>query len=392
MVLDSPRSADIRQANAVNCIQTWRSSAEPLTIAELAQRTGLSRPTVDAVLSTLEQDGIVSELPADASGSQGGRPARRFRFEALSAVVAGIEAAPLGVTVLLADLRGRVIARTSLPTGRELPAGQRLAVVIDAVRQALAIAGLPLNRLKAACVGVSGVIGHDGKISRSYFVPEWNNADISTRLSVELGCTVFLENDIKLAAYAEHHHGASQLASSSVYFQIDRHIAFATTLNGKIHQGAHKSAGELASLRGMRWTTNTVQGEVVWKSARSLDELVELANGGNEAALLEFRTFTSEIATRVVTVSLIVDPDLIVIGGGFATNETFMNGLRAEIDRLTLLDAKPGVLASTLHGEGTLIGALALSFQECSTDLYGTAGLPVPELTIPESRLVSVAS
>jgi predicted NBD/HSP70 family sugar kinase len=307
-------------------------------------------------------------------------------------VVAGIEAAPLGVTVLLADLRGRVIARTSLPTGRELPAGQRLAVVIEAVRQALVLAGLPLNRLKAACVGVSGVIGHDGKISRSYFVPEWNNADISSRLSVELGCTVFLENDIKLAAYAEHHHGASQLASSSVYFQIDRHIAFATTLNGKIHQGAHKSAGELASLRGMRWTTNTVQGEVVWNSARSLDELVTLASGGSEAAQLEFRTFTTEIATRVVTVSLIVDPDLIVIGGGFAANETFMNNLRSEIDRLTLLDAKPGVLASTLHGEGTLIGALALSFQECSADLYGTPGLPVPELTIPESRLVSVAS
>ncbi len=249
-----------------------------------------------------------------------------------------------------------------------------------------------MSRLKAACVGVSGVIGHDGKISRSYFVPEWNNADIASRLSAELGCTVFLENNIKLAAYAEHHHGASQLARSSVYFQIDRHIAFATTLNGKIHQGAHKSAGELASLRGMRWTSNTVQGEVEWKNASSLNDLVDLAEDGNDDARIELATFTTEIATRVVTVSLIVDPDLIVIGGGFATNETFLESLRTEIDRLMLLDAKPGVLASTLRGEGTLVGALALSFEECSAELYGTGGLPVPELTIPDSQLAGVAS
>jgi predicted NBD/HSP70 family sugar kinase len=287
--------------------------------------------------------------------------------------------------VLIADLRGVVIGRVSRPVPEGLSAVQRLGVLVEAVRSALEEADVPLSRLHAACVGVSGIIGHDGKINRSYFVPEWNNSDIVGRISAELGCSVVLENDIKLAAYAEHHVGAAQLASDSVYFQLGENIAFAITIKGRIHQGAHRSAGELASLRGMRWTRNAVRGVLTWQTAHSLLGVVDEAEKGADAAAEELDAFIADIAARVVTVALVLDPDLIIVGGEISARDYFMERLCAEIDRLTLLDAKPGVVASSLGQDGTLIGALALAFKECSAELYGTPGVPVPELVVPES-------
>lgn len=43
----------VRQANARDCLLVLREAGSAVTVGELAAATGLSRPTVDAVLSDL---------------------------------------------------------------------------------------------------------------------------------------------------------------------------------------------------------------------------------------------------------------------------------------------------------------------------------------------------
>jgi predicted NBD/HSP70 family sugar kinase len=373
--------ADIRHVNALSCVHVLRGAPGALSISDVAARTGLSRPTVEAVVLDLESRGLLTEAPADPGPIGGGRPARHYRFDADNSIVAGIDAGPHNIRVVLANLRGTVLGRTDREIAGPLSGADRVDAVISAVDDALLASHLTSAKLRAACVGVSGIVGEDGAISQSFIVPEWNGVAVASQVGQAFGAHVFLENDIKLAGFAEHHLGAAQLAENIVYLQIGNRISMSLMIGGNIHQGFHRSSGEVGSQRGMRWTNSAVQGQLMWSSAPTAEQVFANARNGDPAATAEIERFVVEIAPHITTVGLAFDPDLIVVGGGLSrSGEPFVDMLRAEIHHLVMLEGKPAVAASTLGSDGTLFGALALAFQNSSKALFGIEGVPVPDL------------
>ncbi|MFD0476120.1 helix-turn-helix domain-containing protein [Nonomuraea thailandensis] len=82
----------LRQLNSLTAIRAMRG-AGPLTLSALAERTGLSRPSMKEVADELMELGWVEEVPP-SPGSMG-RPARRYRFRADSGYLVGVD---IGVT------------------------------------------------------------------------------------------------------------------------------------------------------------------------------------------------------------------------------------------------------------------------------------------------------
>ncbi len=379
--------ADIRHVNALSCVHVIRSTPETLSISDIAARTGLSRPTVDAVVAGLEARGLLAESAADAGQASGGRPARRYRFDADTSIVAGIDAGPNNIRVILANLRGTLVGRFDRQISASLSADERVDAVIAAVENALRSSELSPSMLKAACVGVSGIIGDDGDVLQSFVVPEWNGVGVAQRISEAFDAHVFLENDIKLAGFAEHHLGAAQFVGNTIYFHIGNRISMSLMIGGNIHQGFHRSSGEISSQRGMRWTHSAVQGQLMWSSAPTAEQVFANAKKDDPDAIAEVERFVVEIAPHITTVGLALDPDLIIIGGGLSrSSDLFVDMLRTEIHRLVMLDGKPAVAASTLGSDGTLFGALALAFQKSSQVLFGIEDVPVPDLAYPGNR------
>jgi predicted NBD/HSP70 family sugar kinase len=373
--------ADIRHVNALSCVHVLRSTPEALSISDIAARTGLSRPTVDAVVGDLESRGLLTEAPPEHGPVGGGRPARHYRFDADNSIVAGIDAGPNNIRVLLANLRGTLVGRFDREIAGPLSGTERVEAVTSAVNEALLTSRVSPAKLQAACVGVSGIVGEQGSIAHSFIVPEWNGVDVAPQIARAFGAHVFLENDIKLAGFAEHHLGAAQLDENIVYLQIGNRISMSLMIGGNIYQGRHRSSGEVGSQRGMRWTNTAVNGRLMWSSAPTAEQVFANARNGDPAAIAEIERFVIEIAPHITMVGLAFDPDLIVIGGGLSrSGEPFVDLLRAEIHRLIMLDGKPAVVASTLGSDGTLYGALALAFQNSSKALFGIEGVPVPDL------------
>lgn len=376
--------ADIRHVNALSCVHVLRSAPGALSISDVAARTGLSRPTVEAVVGELASRGLLTEVAPDHVPSSGGRPARRYQFDADSSIVAGIDAGPNNIRVILANLRGTLVGRFDRQIAGPMSGAERVDAVISAVHEALRRSDLSSDRLQAACLGVSGIVSDDGAISQSFVVPEWNGVCVASQISEEFGAHTFLENDIKLAGFAEHHLGAASLAENIIYLQIGNRISMSLMIGGNIHQGAHRSSGEIGSQRGMRWTSTAVQGQLMWSSAPTAELVFANARQGDPDAIAEIRRFVVEIAPHITMVSLAFDPDLIVIGGGLSrSSDYFVDLLRTEVHRLVMLDGKPPLAGSTLGSDGTLFGALALAFQNSSQALFGIEGVPVPDLAYP---------
>lgn len=369
-----PTTSAVRRANARDCVVVLRESGDSLTLAELAAATELSRPTVAAVLEDLQSTGIVTPAPAAASGGAG-RPARRFGFEPSAASVAALDIGARTVRCLVTDAAGSVLARAAVPTTGNDP--------LAPLQRALEETGTAPD---AVGVAVPGILTPDGRIGRSLVVPGLDGLDLGADLTERLGCPVAVENDIKLAALAEHH--LAPPAHSIVLLELGHRISLAVVVGGQILQGAHRLAGEIGSQRGMRWTETSVRGRLTWSTGDDGRELLERAAAGDTAAVREVEEFCAQIAPRLAGVLLTVDPERIVVGGGLSrAGETLLAPLRRAVGRLLMIDPAPEVVPANLTTDGALVGALGLGFTHGSTRLTGVPDVPAPWRRVHETLL-----
>ena len=364
-----PHPSAVRLANARDCVVVLREAAEPLTLAELAAATGLSRPTVEAVLEELRASGIVAPAAVATSGGAG-RPARRFGFDASAATIGALDIGARTVRCLLSDAAGRVLARSTVPATGADP----LAPLVRAVAEAGAEAGVTPDTVGVA---VPGILGPDGRIAQSLAVPALDGLELGAALGDRLDRPVAVENDIKLAALAEHH--LAPPAHSIVLLQLGHRISVAVVLGGEILQGAHRLAGELGSQRGMRWTDSSVRGRLTWSTGDDGRELLERAADGDGAAQAEIEDFCAQIAPRLATVLLAVDPERVVVGGGLSrAGETLLAPLRRAVGRLLMTEHAPELVPARLTTDGALVGALGLGFAHGSSQISGVPDVPAP--------------
>ncbi|CAA9390069.1 MAG: hypothetical protein AVDCRST_MAG75-1511 [uncultured Propionibacteriaceae bacterium] len=378
--MPSPDSAQaaVRHANSASCLQVLREGAAPLTVTEMAELTALSRPTVDAVMTELSRHQVVRvEQAAPRIGA--GRPARRFTFDAAAGHVAGIDAGPHSVRVMVGDLAGTVVATTCTALPEQLAAETRLTAVRGCLAGALEEALVAPDSLRAACIAVPGILSHDDTIVSSLAVPEWVGYPLVTTLQQSWGCPVAVENDIKLAALAEHRLGSVPDNAALTFVQIGHRVSVALIMDGTILQGSHRLAGELGSLRGMKWTTTSTRGELRWLTADSAKAVFARAAAGDSAAAAEIEDFCGEIAPKIATIILTIDPDVVVIGGGLSrAGQQLLGPLTAAVHHLLMTPEKPTILGSTLVSEGAVCGALGLAFERWSPDIFGVLAVPPP--------------
>jgi predicted NBD/HSP70 family sugar kinase len=382
-----PAGAAVRRANAAACLAVLRDQERPLTIAELAVATRLARPTVDAVIGELLQTGPVR--PARPQRSPGaGRPARAYTFTAGAGRVAGIDIGSGSVRVRVADLAGEIVGRAEAIVPAGIDGSGRLRVVRGAVRQAIRASGADPADLRAAGIGVPGILDHDGRITQSLAVPDWIGVDPAERLSASWGCPVLVENDIKLAALAEQRLraepaiGARPASSATsdddlIFLQIGHRISAALIMNGAILQGQHRLAGELGSLRGMRWTESSKRGRLHWRTGRTGQQVFARAREGDRRAAAEITEFCAEIAPKIAIIALTVDPALIVIGGGLSrAGDDLVAPLTEAVHHMLMADGKPVITTSLLKSNGTLCGALGSTFETHSAQILGVPRVP----------------
>src|SRR3954463_7760306 len=132
----------LRRLNAQRVLDVLRES-EPLKVTELVERTGLSRPSVDAIVDELLRLGWISEVEGPhAERPVRGRPARRLAFRADAGHVLGADIGERKVRVAVADLRGDIIAEQRVAFDDDAPGDDRLAQVRKAVAATIKAAGI----------------------------------------------------------------------------------------------------------------------------------------------------------------------------------------------------------------------------------------------------------
>lgn len=374
---DELESAAIRQRNLDACIRVLRSASE-LTLTEIAKATGLSRPTVGAILGGLVDSGLIVERRGASSERSGaGRPARGFAIDPEFRFVVGVDLGVDAVTAIVSDLIGQIRSAVDLPVPLGIDPFDRLGLVEEAVERVLRPLGVDRSRVAAVGVAVTGIVDDRGRVVLTTRVPAWSGVDIAARIRRQLGVPVVLENDVNMAAVAEHHSGAARFASDMVFVNVGEAVSTALILGGRLHRGHNFAAGELGSLAG------TPLREDVSPTAIDRQSLLERADEGDSVAEAAVDEYVQRIAQGIATASVVIDPELLVIGGALTDRkESLLARIRAQVSGTVLRIAPPTIVSTTLGARGVAIGALLRAHDLAAQRLTGSVSLEPPMLTV----------
>ncbi|MFF0343276.1 ROK family protein [Kribbella sp. NPDC004875] len=369
-----------RAANQAACLRFLADADEPRTVGVISEGTGLSRPTVHAVLDDLLDVGLVE--PASPATAGPGRPARAFRFARESGMVAGVDLGPRGARAIICDLSGRRVAYAEVPANGKADLAL-ISRALDAAATQPATRGdgatVDLGRLRAVGVGVPGVVEGDGRLRASLAMPDLVGLPVGELLVKEFGQPVVVDNDIKLAALAEQRGGAGRGFSDVVYLQIGHRLSMSIVLNGVIRQGRHRLAGELGAQRGMRWTRNAQRGQLVWSARPTGAQVLTAAAAGDAGAQAELEDFCAQIAPRIATVLLVVDPEVVVVRGGPTEDSVaILRPLAAAVENELVFPERPPFVAAALGREAVVLGAVGNAFDRYSSAIYGIQDVSSP--------------
>ena len=362
--------------------------------ADVARATGLSKPTVSALVGDLEEAGLV-RLAAPGSPSGGiGRPAALYELVPDSSLVVGADIGATKIIVGVADLLGRPVAEEMIETPPDATAATD-AVVETALRLLDECGGWP-GRLRNACVGVPGVYrSSTDSVEMALNLPGFDRLNIRQFLSDRLGVPVQVDNDVNLAAVGEAGAGVDHPDFAAV--SIGTGIGTGLIIGGELYRGGTGAAGELGSLilpvanspagDGGRATLEDLASAPAIRrifsravsNGRSsiLDGSAEVADiftaaaDGDEAAGYALSQAAGAVAYAVTHLCLINDPALIVFGGGVGANPVFVEAVAGELG--DLLAHPPELAPSTLGRRATFLGAISQALRSLRATLVERA-------------------
>jgi predicted NBD/HSP70 family sugar kinase len=340
----------------------------PISRAELARRTGISRPTVSLVLRSLLEDGLVRETAHDP-----GRPhygAVYYEADPEAAVVLGVDFGAHGVRMALCDLGGEVRAREEVRSRGSVE--ERIGALASSVRSLVRNAKVPGDLLENAVVALPAVVSPtDGRVSAPD-LPGLGAPDLREQLEQALRVPVTLENDVNLAAVAEQRRGIAQDVTDFAFLLVGAGLGAAVMLEWKLHRGHNGNAGELDAVRNGRaddvdpcaaslsqLAAEMAAGkETVLEPPFDVRELFAAARAGDAVGAAVVEEAARRIALHVLPLAATLDVPLVVLGGNVGSNPDLLEPVRRHLDNWLPFPA-PRVEVSAL-GEGAVIeGALA---------------------------------
>jgi predicted NBD/HSP70 family sugar kinase len=265
----------------------------------------------------------------------------------------------VGVDLGASNVRGALfgpagdrLAHATEPTAAERPASI-VAQVGALARRLAADAELDWRGVAAVGVGVPGVVG-DGRLRMAPNLPAFGDVDIATVLADELDCDVTVDNDANMAAVGEQRRGRAHGVDDFVFISVGTGVGMGIVAAGRLVRGARGAAGEIGELRAIDGSTLEAfaGGAGVADSAAlpTAHDVFAAADGGHAGATAALERQADGVAGAVEIVRQVLDPSLVVLGGGIGSRDDFVDRVRDRVHGLP-------VEASALGDSAGVVGA-----------------------------------
>ena len=211
----------------------------PISRAEVARRTGLTRTTVSEVVDQLLADGLAEEVGRGAS--TGGKAPILLRVPDEARHLIGIEIGDRSLIGAVVNLRGELRRRAEVPL--DGPDGEQALTRLDGLigtlldHDARPVLGLG--------IGTPGLVDTSTGTVRWAVNLDWRDLALGERLRQRWSLPVYVANDSHAAALGEHTFGGHAESESMVVVKVGRGIGAGIVIEGRLYAGESLGAGEI---------------------------------------------------------------------------------------------------------------------------------------------------
>jgi glucokinase len=251
-----------------------------------------------------------------------------------------------------------------------------------------------MEKFDVTSVGVSaaGFVSSDRKtMLATPNIADWNGVDLDSELTALIGLPVVIENDANAAAWGEAKFGAGRNQNHMMMLTVGTGIGGGIVVNGSLYRGAFGIAAEFGHLRvvpeghlcgcGARGCFEQyASGNALLRHAREAinaspeiarnllsrgQAITDAAREGDPVALAAFNTTGQWLGAGIASLSVLLDPACVVIGGGVIdAGEILLKPTREALERTMPFAGKhpyPELIAAQLGNEAGLVGVADLA-------------------------------
>jgi glucokinase-like ROK family protein len=398
MSTNAPNQSNVLFAGVAKVLEAIRLDGAT-SQSDVVRATGLGRAAVAervcqlAAAGLLETDGTVSQAR--------GRPPRRLRLRAsaghLLVAALGASTAHVGIT----DLVGRELVSDAVPIaigeGPEAVLGEVDALFTSLCQRCQVDPGL----LWGIGIGVPGPVEFTtGRPVAPPIMPGWDGYPIREHFQARYGAPVWVDNDVNVLALGEWREKFARGHANVVFIKVGTGIGAGIISDGSLHRGAQGAAGDVGHIQvvndpavvcrcGNTGCLEAIasgfaigrQAEVAARSGRSpllasvlqrnelltAADVADAASRGDPASMEMLQNAGRYIGTMLAGVVNLLNPSVIVIGGGVAgAGDVFLAAIRESVYRRSLPLATRHLLvtSSALGERGGVVGTAAMVLDE----------------------------
>jgi glucokinase len=310
----------------------------------------------------------------------------------------GVDVGGTKILATLVEESGTILARERTTTPRDEGAERVLVAIEKAMEKVLSDAALGAELLTAIGVAVPGVV--DPGPGRVIVTPNMNLSGVAlaSHLEARFRVPVVLGNDCNLGALGEAWLGSARQASSAIAILVGTGIGSGIVRKGKLWRGARESAGEIGHIvmqiggpkcgcgnqgclealasrtaieRDLRQAvadgrktalSDLLQGDLSLIRSSALRKALE---SEDELVTEVMRRASEVLGYACLTVRHLLDPEVIVLGGGVV--EACSQFMLPIVEHIVGCDQLPGareggqVRLSALGDDAVVLGCVALA-------------------------------
>ena len=307
----------------------------------------------------------------------------------------GIDVGGTKVLGGVVDESGKVLTTARKDTPRQ--GGSALTQTIADVAKEL----LAQHSVSSVGVSAAGFVSSDRKtMLAAPNIADWNGVDLDGQLTKLIGLPVVIENDANAAAWGEAKFGAGKNQDHMMMLTVGTGIGGGIVVNGALYRGAYGIAAEFGHMRvvpdghicgcGARGCFEQyASGNALLRHAREAinaspevarnllsrgdgtvagltgQAITEAARDGDPVALAAFNTTGQWLGAGIASLSVLLDPACVVIGGGVIdAGEILLKPTRESLERNMPFAGKhpyPKIIAAQLGNEAGLVGVADLA-------------------------------
>lgn len=382
----------LRRHNLGIIFRALRDSG-PLSRAQLANATGMTKPGVNNIVDELLERGLLIQ-GVEESKPERGRPGVPLSINAKATSIIVIELRAFYTSIIAFDLLGQEFYRERATTSYNLTPQERTTEVQPLLERAIQSATRQASRIAKLIVVFPGIIDSEFKVTSSSL--NWQKLELMAHVknAVPPSIPIEINTVAKLAAFAEYEYLLKENKLSKLLMHLELGITpgIAVVQNGEIQLGANLSMGNIAHISindhgklcrcGKIGCTETEIGFKVlientcpdlvkdWSkdSEFYLSEIIARAKNGDEVVFKGIELIAQSLSTTLSILIPIFDPDSVILGGyAVRISDLLIPRLKFHLEKKNKDISSFSLDTSALDTDAALFGAYILAQNELFT-------------------------